>query len=141
MSTSTDAILFYGIDLGEDLDIDEIARNCGFDPDDEDYEFDTLDNFYLKKIGIYRGEDENYVEWGKRKELALNGVGDGRHCSGYYPMHYISIGTHYEAYRGHPTEVTNLGINSDWDDKIKKYCETIGIPFSKPKWILASYWG
>lgn len=141
MSVSTNAILFYGIDLGEDLDIDEIARNCGLDPDDEDYEFNTLDDFYLKKIGIERGEDEDYVEWKKRKELALNGVCDGRHCSGDYPMYYVSIGSHYEAYRGHPTEVTNLEINSDWDDKIKTYCETIGIPFSKPKWLLASYWG
>lgn len=116
MSTSTDAILFYGYCWDDQVD---------FWPDDEETDWE-------ERYANLAGPDKPFCTI-------------GRHCSGDYPMPYVAVGkTVMRAWRGEPRSIdTDLhSIPLSWRDELDKFCALMGIDVSDkhPGWFLVSWW-
>lgn len=150
MSISTDAILFYGFLIDEDL------SPPWYDPEDEDDEYDSESD---------EGDGEDPTSWAYWKTLYVRGKGVdydkefskawdilekakceiGVHCSDSCPMFYVTIKKSViEARRGYPEEVDPnhvKKIKSEWDKQLREFCAGLGIaPPKKFGWFLVSYW-
>lgn len=139
MGQSTDAILAYGFDLGEDLsEHGDLARiEDEFDGDDGD--------FFASLVGIhpYGHPDRQSLEERQRllKTLPVELI---RHCSGDYPMWFLAIpGTKQEANRGSPTRVLPQGmIISEYDNRrFLQWCREHRIDVDGTGWYIMSDWG
>ena len=116
MGVSTDGILFYGIDLGEDFDIGE----------------------YLASRGLASEEESDW----DLCELSSPECEIGMHCSGSSPEPFVCIKeSHYVNKRGYPTEIPDgLTAKPEWRDQIAAFCAANDLPFAEPRWLLASMW-
>lgn len=133
MGVSTDGILFYGIGLGEDS-LDEYRENWTHEEWDEEF-YKRAGSLLYPAEGYYEAQQEARKKWG---------VEIGIHCSYDYSMYYIALISHnHSASRGYPEEITPemIAVPADADEKIRAFCELMGIPFEQPKWYLASLWG
>lgn len=171
MGTSTDAILFYGYcwteetskpwTIGKDEDEDE---DEGDEDEDEDPEVryakakglveptgqypETVDKHYKRRTDFTPAEqaviDEYSVYWDRQRELTkASGCEVGTHCSSECPMPYVAVKESVlKSWRGYMTEINSLGVGWDWDDKLRDYCEVMGIDVSekRPAWWLVSDW-
>lgn len=153
MGQSTDGILFYGIAYGEELDMDEISKFHGHDPDvGFDGDFETL---YADKMGVvspteeYSRDDkavqDKYVAyWNAKREINKQGGCEvGTYCSSDYPMYYACVKAgHYSVSRGDETEIPNgLHFEPNWNQQLQDFCTLMGLPYKEPKWLMVSYWG
>jgi hypothetical protein len=140
MGVSTDAILFYGLEFGEE---------DPFGDGEERYEAEEAWN---KEHGPKRPDSDDYqgAEWEAwRKERdAWNktgvGINAGRHCSGEYPMYYIALKAHeYTAWRGTAIKIdpAKLEPTQEQEDALQEFCEKHNIKCENPGWFLVSYWG
>ena len=112
MGVNTDAILLWGFDLGEDFDW----------PDDEDA-FKTY----------WQAKDDAIKTTGC--ELVW-------HCSTSCPMWAVAVtDSVLTAIRGCPEEVTSLDVGPGWEERLRAFCELLGIEWKRPGWLLVSYWG
>jgi hypothetical protein len=117
---STDAILCYGIPLEEDYDFDEAFSGK---IKDEDLEEDYISGWTASE----------YLE--KETDCVLIS-----HCSCDYPMFILSVEeSKIRAWRGDPKEVTSLDVKPEWNEKIQKVADLMGLS-GKPGWWLASDW-
>lgn len=150
MGQNTDALLMYGIDYGGEMDMDELAKSHGFDPDDEDFEFDW-EVVHSKVLGVedpkikYEGDgvDIYHDYWdAKRKALAAAPCEIDKYCSCDYPMLIACVKkSRYHASRGEAIEVQDgLKAKPEWDQQLKDFCELMKLPYSEPKWYLVSMW-
>lgn len=123
VSTSTNAILFYGYHW----DGDPPWSDPGEDEDDGDYE-DRYED----------GEDDSDDD----EPPDAFGCGFGTHCSYECPMYYLAVrSSEQEAYRGNPVKVkTETG--KEWDARLAKALKKYGIepPQKNPQWWLVSLW-
>lgn len=104
MGVSTDAILAYGVDLGE------------------------------WNEGTYPELDELMYSRDQPIELVS-------HCSGEHPMWMLVLKEPgYRAHRGYPSEIdpASLTVPNDASATLRAACDKYGLPWSEPKWILAS---
>jgi hypothetical protein len=143
MSIDSDGILFFGIDLGveEDLDL----------PWDEEYDGDWEQMYYAKMrekfTEKYPEKDYNddikmKAYFAAKKELEDNGSMIGVHCSFNHSMLYVAVSeSNLVAYRGSPKKVKSFEIKPDWIQKIKDFCELMEIEYQEPRWILTSLYG
>jgi hypothetical protein len=149
MGQSTDAILFYGIDYGEDLDLDTLIAESGLKMEDPAFK-----DLYALKVGIVAPKvewSENpevktaYISyWNQKREASEKAKCElSSHCSDECPMYFVYVKTAYQrAHRGYPVEIeTLMVVKPEWREELKEYCELTGLPFKEPKWHLASYWG
>jgi hypothetical protein len=146
MGVSTDAILFWGI-----VSTDEDER--WLRPSDEDEEGDVPDweARYAAAVGVPEpsepyGEESKplYHDYWDRKRAAIeaSGCSMGTHCSGDYPMDYVTVvASKTRASRGCPQEIRSLEVGPDWEAKLRDFCAQLGIPWQEPGWWLVSYWG
>ena len=113
MGQSTNAYLFYGIELGDDL------------------------SDFLQEEDDTHGEVEQLLE-----KAGINGIQVGSHCSGDYPIYYLYTQS-YMAWRGYSKEVdpASLVVSEEETEKLKKAMLVLKRDPVEPKWILASYWG
>jgi hypothetical protein len=140
MGLSSDAILFYGLELGEDSpfigqDVDDIETSwnnehgCPEPPDSKDY----------------RGAE--WKAWRKEKdewEKTGNGIRVGCHCCDGDPIEYVTLMAHeYTAFRGHAEKVdpAKLEPTQEQKDSLLEFCEKYGIDCSEPGWFLVSWMG
>ena len=125
MGQSTDAIIAFGVDLGEDHDWEEFEE-C--DTDEETAE----------------AAKNNPLGWMAYSGEPHNGLVLIRHCSESCPMYMLAIeGTEQRAWRGSPKtfEPVDLLIRSDWANSIKDFCKQHGLePENDPSWLLVSDW-
>jgi hypothetical protein len=146
MGISTDAILAYGYDLGDDPDVDWWANRDEDDEEESDFG-EVATNKMLESIGFTEkwvsGIDDEYFTRKRNAEGQL-GVEIIYHCSYDYPM-YILAAKEIRAYRGDVTviEMSDLLINIEWDDKLARALQSLGIkPINEyPQWMLVSMWG
>lgn len=126
MGQSTDAILFYGIDLGEP------------DPYDRPSVYDLIERL-----------EEEPGGWNLQRELEKKyGVRIGRHCSREYPMFYIAEKEHeYRAWRGshtriNPAELITPRLRSSIGP-VEQLLADEGVEFDLDDigWYLVSWWG
>lgn len=150
MGTSTDGILVYGFDLGEDY---------GFDWDDEEprpewvdsEDYEAWNDILLAAHGFTETEpdwDKNrdaWRAWSDRKEQALKEIGVEfvQHCSDEATM-WLLAAKHFENRRGYPVEIPNLDLPDNADERLAWAIDVLGLKKFKgqqAKWLLASWWG
>ena len=118
---------------------------------DEKYD-DDWQNFVAENSGLsypnieYEGNEKIFSEyWDKQRKLIKElGCEVGIHCSSEYACIFVSLTNKtLTASRGYPEEVTKdfMEITEEDIEKLKRFCELLEMPWSEPKWHLASYWG
>ena len=129
MGQSTDAILCYGVQLGED---DEpLAFMEGFD---------ELDDLLLKEGNQPRWGDEGHDFQSQWAWLATQPVEMVHHCSGNYTMYIIALrGTVTTASRGYPEEVATYEPDHVAVQHFMQWLLDHNID-GEPKWLLCSMW-
>jgi hypothetical protein len=140
MGVSTDGILCFGIDLGEDIeDYAELARIFEeFDGDAEDY--------FASLAGVPEYGAPDFPGYKERdRRIAALPISLVRHCSGEYPMHILTIpGTEITARRGDPVCVytAQLQVEPERVTAFLAWCaeHDIDVPEQGPQWILCSMW-
>jgi hypothetical protein len=143
MGQSTDAILVFGFDVGEENPLQKVAG------DDED-DSPELDVILAARAGLVRPSTADYKapEWTKywaekealEKASPLEIV---RHCSGDYPMYIMAVrGTKTRANRGYPSVIdpAALAVTPEKIEAAKALCAELGIEWQEPKWLLCSMW-
>jgi len=118
MGQSTDAILVYGVDLGE-----ELPDSLSFDEDSHD-------------------EKSNPVGYAFWMGKAVDGVELVSHCSDRCPMYILAAAaSETRAWRGDPKLITELKVDPAWDAALDAFADANGIELPKrPGWLLASWW-
>lgn len=128
MGVSTNAILAFGFDLGEELP-------DAFTADEDEY-FDWWE-WICKHLGI---EDEDYaVRQAAIKAFPMDMI---TYCSNEYPMYFIAVsGTKQTTRRGDVDEVEFTSVSADEIQALREFCDKTGIEWQEPRWRLMSYWG
>lgn len=136
MSVSTDGILVFGIDLGEE--------RPDFLYDEENEEELEFDDYLYSLSGLPQWGEPDFNWDFMRDYLKDQRVDMTLHCSYNYPMFILSVrGTEHRNSRGTPTEieVSDLKVSQEDIEALKKFCEDHDIEWQEPKWYLVSMWG
>jgi hypothetical protein len=139
MGISSDGILVFGIDLGEETP--------GFLYKDEDTEFDEFGEFLLHEAGEPRWDHEDYNVYKARLQRVQEEVGVElvMHCSYDYPMYILAVpGTYRSANRGYAVPIAKDDILMNQlvgIDKLRAFCNKYGIDWVEPQWLLCSMYG
>lgn len=154
MSQSTNGMLVYGYDLGEEpafvgLDA-EHETPTWYDLDNDDFISAAEERLRLV-IAKFDEEwrpgssDSGYFTRRKAADEAV-GVTLDTYCSGEYPLYLI--GAHIvTVHRGDTitldlVELERQRIAEDWDGKLAAAVAALGLAVDgSPRWLLASYWG
>lgn len=144
MSTSTDAILFYGFLIDEEKDPYE--HEMLTEPASGD-----LDEIWATKFKLYdegsSGEDYSFEKISSHQ--AKYPVEIVMHCSSDSPMYAVAIkNTKTEANRGY-ARIINIcapdALNEPcYDSQLQQFCVDFGLRVreaSEMNWYLVSYWG
>jgi hypothetical protein len=133
MSVSTDANLYYGIQLEEGINLPWA-------------DIDYWEDFYIKKMGYeHSGPSKEFIKFWNIKNCLLNEqpCAISSHCSCEYPMYYIYIKeSELYASRGYPCEIPegHLYTKAVWNRQLEEFCKIMELPYSKPSWWLSSMW-
>jgi len=148
MGQSTDAVLFFGFDLGEDF---ALPWKQGGD-DDLSWE-----EAYAEKKGLEyprhlsglsewtEEQSKEYRAYSEKKSEIVKAVGVdvSSHCSCEYPMYYVYTRQHM-ASRGYPEVIDRSMLEVEPEDvtKLREFCRFMGIDVGDkdPQWFLASDW-
>ena len=153
MSVSTDSILCYGFEVGDEDEKPDWMEPQG---DDEEFDFET---FLVSKFSDsikdpaefdkadYDSNPETRKQWSdywaaKRELVKSVNVDLVSHCSGDYPMYVIAVKASITmARRGYPKKLAgDIVVDPGWHKILEDFCEKTGIPMSEPCWVLCSYW-
>jgi hypothetical protein len=146
MGLDWDGLLAYGYDLGLEESI-EFEFPEWWDSDNEEGEgFGEFAEHYLVRemIGFTEtwkeNDGEGFYERLREAEKKL-GLEIIYYCSYDYPGYILSAKT-YRAYQGEPVPIIpdDLAVDPDWDDKLNKALEILGVKSSNPKpsWLLST---
>lgn len=138
MGQSTDAILVFGIEVGDE----------GENPFISEDDYDTKDEEWLEEREsvmdymdvIAKAEGYDYSWAGGKNSHPLVMVD---HCSGDYPMYILGLArTHTLASRGSPEEIdpVDMSVTEEEIKLLRDFCEKYNIEYSEPKWLLCSMW-
>ena len=148
MGQSTDAILAFGFDLGEELP-DRLLEAGG------SYEDEGADGFEWQKVAASLAglappaeewSEETKAQWREhwaacRAAEAAHPLTIIDHCSGDYPMRFLAVnGTCQRASRGNPHAIEIPPIDPSSIEALRSFCETFGIEWREPKWHIFSMW-
>lgn len=143
MSTSTNAIAFYGYIWGEKrIDSEwskKIAKARGHkNPWDSFIESTKEDNDAW--VASHRTQLDAWYDINKAIEEEY-GVSLGEHCSDGCVMRYVSA-FELTAYRGCPVRL-RLPFDPSWEEKLNTWLRDMKLraPQKRPHWWLASWWG
>lgn len=137
MGTSTDGILAYGYDLGEDWGFEYDEKRPNWMEEADDY-IASAEHLLLTAVGVTH-ELGDYVD--DKEMLARTGVFFEMHCSDRAPM-YLLVAKSQTANRGYP-EAADFTVPEGADERLAWALGVLGIeaPTEKPQWLLASWWG
>lgn len=147
MGVSTDAILAFGFDLGDDEDRSIAEVFNAPEGDDDGFDFDE---WVGQKAGAiypegHAGIDSpEYVAYSTKKREAVDScpVELITHCSYDYPMYFLAIrGTEVRAWRGEPKPIHIERPAQAKIDAMKLFCEQNGVEWQEPAWHIFSLWG
>lgn len=133
MSTSTDAILFYGYVWDEEDKPSPWTTGVDDDRDEEDWK---------TRYGRLKGIDPE--DW-----RALDAIAEtspclvDTHCMATCPMAYVAVRASLTiSCRGFPSEILSLAVEPVWPEQLATFCQDLGIDVSgkKAAWWLVSYW-
>lgn len=149
MGVSTDAILFYGVLLPDDMEgslpwSDDIeswwGKENGFEHSFEIYDEsgDYLDGVRpeQERISAYYRE---WFDWQKANPMPVELI---YHCSDEYPMYALALpGSTIRAGRGYPEKIIDLAVNQDDLDSFVAFCRKYGFSVDDLAWFMVSWWG
>ena len=128
MSVSSDGILVFGFPIGEEDESPEFLGEC-----------DDMDDFIA---GVW---DTSKTDYATRKAIIDTCPADlALYCSYDYGMNILSVrGTELSASRGDAVEVTaeHLAVSPERIAAFKSWCESVGIEYQEPRWLLCSLYG
>jgi hypothetical protein len=158
MSTSTDAILAYGYDLGGDDEwkiheageYGELPTLDWYDPEtDEDGFEEMAERRLLAEVAGFAETDwraEGYHNR-KREARARLGVEFDTYCSDECPMYLLAAHV-TTVHRGgiqvmDPADLARRPVEQGWDAKLAAALAALGLTpvQDQPRWLLCSYWG
>lgn len=141
MGVSTDAIIAFGFDLGDELP-DALSDFMSEHEHDSELVLAADHGITLPE---YMGRD--YKEYAAAREEALAPLKIDLipHCSGDYSMWFLAArGSNKTASRGHPQalEVADLAASfgAEVIEAMRAFCERHGIEWQEPKWHIFSMW-
>ena len=149
MGVSTDAILFYGIllpdDMGDGLPWgDDIefwwGKENGFE---HSFEIYNESGNYLKGVEpereIIRAYYKEWFDWQGVNPMPVELI---YYCSDEYPMYALALpGSKVRAIRGRQKKINDLAVNQDGLDLFVAFCQKYGFPVDDLAWFLVSWWG
>jgi hypothetical protein len=128
MGVSTDGILVFGFPVGNEGEHPEFLG-----------EHEDIDDFIA---GEWKTGETDYAV---RKAVIDACPADlTLHCSYDYSMYIIAVrGTELKCSRGDAVEVSaeHLAVSPERIAAFKAWCETAGIDYQEPRWLLTSLWG
>lgn len=115
MGVSTDAVVAYGVDLGEEI---------------PQWVWDTF--------GLKDNSDEGDVDvYSLSSAAQKRGLDIIYHCSYAYPMYILAIASsERRAYRGEPEKLSLPEISDEWKKTWAQVAQA-----GDPTWLLFSLWG
>jgi hypothetical protein len=144
MGVSTNALIAFGFDLGEELPEKMQELFIGGDG----FDFDKV---VVIDTGIFAPAEEYsdatkevYSEhWAAVREARERfPITIEEHCSGDYPMFFLAIArTVQSARRGCPEVMRKQEITEQQITELRNFCVRWGIDWQEPDWYLFSYWG
>ncbi len=141
MGQSTNAIIAFGFDLGEELP-EKLSELM------EEHESDT-DDVLAEECGISLPQYAigcDYTAYRESKDSALASIKINliEHCSGDCPMYFLAArGSDHTAARGDPTALDVDAMNVKFEQEIeamRAFCDRNGIEWQEPKWHIFSMW-
>lgn len=143
MGQSTNAILAFGFDLGEELS-EPLQSLMG------EHESDT-DEVLAADAGITLPQYESgcdYKAYSAAKDagLAQLKIDMIPHCSGEYTMYFLAArGSDKKAFRGDPCALDADDLDAgkfgqETIDAMRAFCERHSIEWQEPKWHIFSMW-
>lgn len=143
MGTSTDAIIAFGFDLGE-----ELPESLQALMDEHEREPDEV---LAADIGIelpqyHVGCDYSAYSAARNAALADLKIDLIPHCSGEYTMYFLAArGSDKKANRGYPkalepTDLAGDNFKARSIDAMRAFCDRHGIEWQEPKWHIFSIW-
>lgn len=140
MGTSTNGMLAYGYDLGEEFGFEDTAEPDWYDETDGWQE--SAEKALLAAHG-FTETDWRVDGYFARLEAAKKemGVEFDVYCSGDYPLYLIAAKVQ-TVYRGDADPV-DMTLPDNADERIAWALGVLGVKpkADKPQWLLASYWG
>lgn len=134
MGVSTDAIVAFGFNLGEEWP--EALKIAGEDEDSTDFE-----DWIADHLGLGDWQQEGYWER-KREAVKAFPVDLIMHCSYDYPEYFIAVrGTEQRASRGYPVKLDLHEVDSAKVQALREFCDQHGIEWGEPAWHTFSMWG
>lgn len=139
MGQSTDALIAFGFDLGEDIEDFDV-----FTSDDEDL---GIDEIFDAHIGVVPYKEPGWVSHDEDEKIRAAAPAELiRHCSGDYPMYFLAVpGTKKLARRGYPEAIDpgHMEVPAEKVSAFLEWCTKHGIevPEEGPHWHLFSDWG
>jgi hypothetical protein len=148
MGVSTDAILAFGFDLGDEED-KSLAARFGVEEPDDGESFDFEDWLGEQAGAVYPAghsgiDSPEYRAYSEKRNAAIDAcpVEVVMHCSYDYPMHFLALrGTKQRAWRGSPKAVATEGPAPEQIAAMRQFCEQHGIEWQEPAWHIFSMWG
>lgn len=159
MGVSTDAILIWGlcdndenrwVNLGREYDDPDYVEATDDDDDEDTDDEEDWEEVYAVRMGLERppkpyGEHKDKYPpfWDARNKLVKDsGCQIDNHCSDGCLMPFVAVSDSVvSASRGYPVEVKSLEVKPEWEAKLRRFCEVMGIKWAEPKWWLVSWWG
>ena len=163
MTTSTDAMLFYGYVWEDEATLfgsdneseweEVIARQRGISNPWDSYpqDIDALPYDEQRQAGDrWTAAHRNELDaWHAAKKAIREeyGVETDHHGSDGWSVPLIKIaGAGHTAVRGYPHQVTaaDLAVDPEWDGKLQRFAADLGIDLPEalgPGWFIASWWG
>lgn len=142
MSTSTDAILFYGFCWTDEGRLpwqkDDEDGDAEEDPDDGEWES------RFARLGGLTGTWQDHGYYEHRKAIVETATCEViRHCHADCAMYGVGAnGSITRASRGNPEAAPVHETSPEWDGQLRAYCALMGIETrdQQPRWWLVSDW-
>ncbi len=143
MGVSTDAILAFGFNLGEELPE-------AFQDDDGDSAGFEFDEWLNQKAGVVYPEGNAGIKSPEYRAYsdackavkAASPVDFITHCSYDCPMYFLALrGSNSTARRGYPVAVTTPVPTAERVAAMRSFCDQHGIKWQEPSWHIFSLWG
>lgn len=131
MGVSTDAIVAFGFNLGEELPESLLAT---LDADEESWDFEY---WVAARLGVAD------LEWPeRRKAVDAFPFEIITHCSYDYPMYFLAASdTTQRARRGYPEALAMKEASPEQVQAMRDFCGEFEIEWEDPRWHLFSLWG
>jgi len=134
VSTNPEALLYYGFPIGEEMPdgIDYFDASQKWEEAHRPKEPDDRSDYRTPEWDEWRARLQ---EWKKSPEYVEVGWSGAENCECYYVHAYgLLISVEW----GEQIEVNLASPGPEWDEQIRRFCESCGLEFNQPKWYLAA---